>query len=131
MKIPSLTQSHVKETNTEIYCCSGSLWKSGGILKIGNENVHRIDTSTSAAVLKFPTSAYAQIKDAITGELVPLSKLEEEQKKAAEKMMNMNRTDATTGTVLHQVPFSLFVLFIVSFLLHRIVLNTRCQMRTD
>lgn len=43
-----------------------------------------------------------QVKDAVTGKMVPLSELESEQEKAARKIRNMNRTDAQTGALFAQ-----------------------------
>jgi hypothetical protein len=43
-----------------------------------------------------------QVKDAVTGKMVPLSVLESEQDKAARKIRNMNRTDAQTGALFAQ-----------------------------
>lgn len=45
---------------------------------------------------------HPQVKDVVTGKMVPLSTLETEQEKAAKKIRNMNRTDAQTGALFAQ-----------------------------
>ena len=55
------------------------------------------------------------VRDATTGELVPLSKLEDELKKAEQKIKNQSRRDASTGICWWQDPDSnvVFVLRII------------------
>jgi hypothetical protein len=55
------------------------------------------------------------VRDATTGKLVPLSELEDELKKAEEKIRNQSRSDASTGICWWQDPNSnvVFVLRII------------------
>ena len=80
-------------------------WGRGAVFSSDNHVLRQfrcgegVEVDTSAP---FCGRGTLQVKDAVTGKMVPLSVLESEQDKAARKIRNMNRTDAQTGALFAQ-----------------------------